>query len=877
MLNIFRAAAAFIAAGLLGLNPASAQSFDWHKFSGLPFGVSAVAFDASGGKWVASGGLAHFDGTRWTNYDSINTNGGLISDKVTTVFVDRVGNVWAGMESGVSKFDGKQWTRYTASSTGGGLSAGQVNGIAQDRNGDIWFSIERNRDNEGGVSRFDGRAWTHWGRTGKPLPCDFFGGRGIAIDSNDVPWLALGDCVASFDGARWNKFDKDNTANALQGAFSVAADRQGGVWFGGIGYVTRHAAGRWTLTGPYTDGSRSAAQNGGIFSGGRGDPRQVHFDRALTVDGDGNLWAAASATDNPASLPGLFRYDGSNWRRYYQNEQWRFIYALGTDLRGKVWVGVEGLQEFDGSVRTTYNPANTLAGPPPDSELTMGLDGEGNVWAGGTGAASLFNGRQWSNMARGLPDSMTVEQVTGRGNTTWVSLSNTYEKVNAIARRTGTGWTVFRQADLNLQLGRVWDMATDSKGQLWAATENGLLRHDGTRWSLLTTQNTNGGLPSNSVRAVTVDARDQVWVGSTAASMLSASANEGGVSRFDGTNWTSWTAATTNGGLATNNIRNLRFDSKGRLWADVGASLALRNLGGLAVFDGSNWRTLTAAANPQLESGIRGITPDAKGGLWMATENGALWFDGERSWQRLTRTNLQNALPGNDVGRIVVDRAQNVWFAVKDGGLAVLKADGQPNASTARPLPLRVAAQEPRFAEQPELAARNRLKEEEAAKAKAEADKARADAANARATLPQAQLQKNFCEAFKEVRTRAGLNQLLADHEGGRFPVDSYTMSPVCELSGEDNLRGPVIHYVIEDYSEKSSVLTGLYAYYTEKRKDEAAWLKVINARDAKGRTMLDYIDSLAEARLIEKSKVARLVRYVCGKGAVYAKGGNCP
>ena len=77
-------------------------------------GVSATAFDSNGDKWFASplGGVTHFDGIDFTNYD---TSSGLLSQNVTDLIIDNQDNKWIGTGSGISVLNASNnfFTQYT--------------------------------------------------------------------------------------------------------------------------------------------------------------------------------------------------------------------------------------------------------------------------------------------------------------------------------------------------------------------------------------------------------------------------------------------------------------------------------------------------------------------------------------------------------------------------------------------------------------------------------------------------------------------------------------------------------------------------------------------------------------------------------------------
>ncbi|MEW6753315.1 MAG: two-component regulator propeller domain-containing protein [Candidatus Latescibacterota bacterium] len=128
-----------------------------------------------------------------------------------------------------------------------------------------------------------------------------------------------------------------------------------------------------------------------------------------------------------------------------------------------------------------------------------------------------------------------------------------------------------------------------------------------------------GGRPaagpvSDQVTALAEDAEGNVWVGTA-----------GGLSRFDGSGWTTFTQAD---GLAGNWVVSIAVDPRGQVWT-VGA-------GGITHFDGRNWThyVFTEAG------GDVAVAPS--GDVWVAGDFEALYrFDGGSWW----RYGPQDGLP----------------------------------------------------------------------------------------------------------------------------------------------------------------------------------------------------------------------------------------
>ena len=99
----------------------------------------------------------------------------------------------------------------------------------------------------------------------------------------------------------------------------------------------------------------------------------------------------------------------------------------------------------------------------------------------------------------------------------------------------------------------------------------------------------------------------------------------GGVTRYDGTEWTTYTV---DDGLVGNSVRALLFDEEGGLWAGTNE--------GIGYFDGFRWVGYTAANTPGLDAdSVYCIT---------RLRSGEIWFG-------FTDTRIQVFTPSSQTGR----------------------------------------------------------------------------------------------------------------------------------------------------------------------------------------------------------------------------------
>jgi len=113
----------------------------WKTDDGLPDNaVTATVQTHDGYLWIATyGGLARFDGVRFTIFNNANTPE-LQSDRITSLYEDRKNTLWIGHERGdlTSYHDGK----FTAQSVHEGGVRRKIAALGADEAGDIWMLNE---------------------------------------------------------------------------------------------------------------------------------------------------------------------------------------------------------------------------------------------------------------------------------------------------------------------------------------------------------------------------------------------------------------------------------------------------------------------------------------------------------------------------------------------------------------------------------------------------------------------------------------------------------------------------------------------------------------------------------------------------------------
>lgn len=285
-----------------------------------------------------------------------------------------------------------------------------------------------------------------------------------------------------------------------------------------------------------------------------------------------------------------------------------------------------------------------LDGLPQLRAAAIAQDSSENLWFATTSGASRYDGATFRTFqaSDGLPNNDVHSVYTDRTGRVWFA---TQEGVGVLDHGT---WTTLTTVD-GLASDEVRAILQDHLGRLWFATAQGASRYDGTSWRTFTQAD---GLPINSLSCVYEDHAGNLWFG-TAGS---------GLSRFDGTTWTSYSAENTGRGLPGNQIACIRETRDGSLW--VGTLF-----GGLGRLQGTTWTAVDTVGGIALSS-VTSLSEDSRGVLWLGSDGGVARYDG-RTWRSYTRS---DGLAGNFVSALIHDVNGNLWVATDAG---VSRYDGE--------------------------------------------------------------------------------------------------------------------------------------------------------------------------------------------------------
>jgi len=540
----------------------------WTTENGLPQNDVFPIQTRDGYLWLATqGGLARFDGVKFTIFDTGNT-AGLRSNRILALCEDPAGDLWVGTQSGgLTRYNRGVFTAYT---TAEGLPDNHVFNLLADGRGDIWASTPK------GLARLAGGRFTvYTTRDGLADDRAFIVGSG----PDGSLWISAGASLMQFHDGRFTAFGKIEgfPEDWARHASDLHVARDGSVWLATRYGLARLENGAFSVLVTYR--RPAPGDVGGQTVLHIYEDRQGNL-RFLTPKGLARYADGALVVDVPVpEMAGLAVWGG--------------VRAVIEDREGNVWLGTggRGLHRFKPRQVAAYAAAEGLS---DRGFIPITGDGEGGLWLGSVGLFRYQGGR-FSRLAF---DASVRSLYRDGGGTLWVGTDG-----RGLYRvRDGR---VLKDHPLNarLQGAAVGAVNEDREGNLWVGAggdegqEGGLYRLKGGE---TTRYGTGEGLVSNDVRLIAVDRRGAVWVGTT-----------GGLSRFEGGKFTSYT---TEQGLSNNYVRDIYEDADGALWVGTYG-------GGLnRLKDGRIARVTTREG--LFDNVVSRILEDGRGNLWMSCNRG---------------------------------------------------------------------------------------------------------------------------------------------------------------------------------------------------------------------------------------------------------------
>jgi signal transduction histidine kinase/ligand-binding sensor domain-containing protein len=401
--------------------------------AGLPHPTVTTTLQTRDGYlWVGTqGGLARFDGARFTTFQPSNTPA-LPTGTVRCLFEDAAGDLWAGLENGVVRFHAGRFELI-------GLRDTIVTSIAQDGSGTLWF----------GTFGHGLQSWRQgeWQRQGPPL-AEHLTVRCVESDSAGRLWVAFnqaGELYCRENGL----FRRIDPGGRLRGFDPnvICEWPRGTIWIGGYSH------GLVRLRG---DEVERYDLEQGLAGSQVADLRPAH---------GGGLWVVTGGLQKITD-PDRVLFESAGLKIEAEAT------AVEEDREGSVWLSTKS----DGLVQLrplSYRVISAKNGLPSTAVKSVAQDPAGNIWLapqhGGlvkidpAGAVTL-------STAESLPNRDVSLVCAARDGTVWFASGNLFQ------RRDGRV-TPFPAVH------PVHGLYEDRRGALWIGAGQGVLRYENGTWT----------------------------------------------------------------------------------------------------------------------------------------------------------------------------------------------------------------------------------------------------------------------------------------------------------------------------------------------------------------------------------------------------------
>lgn len=556
------------------------------------------------------------------------------------------------------------------------IPSNYVNSVIVDSDGLVWMTTRS------GLANFDGNSWNlFYERDGR-----------LTLDENGHAALINSDSLSIWNGQDFIDTQLPESLNFLIVSDFIIDPETGTVWMSaytfGQYHIVKYKDQNWTTY----DHNNSPL------------PFDSPYNNPMVLDAEGKLWIGNSN--------GLYQLDNNEWT-YFDPQATSFpsgvVLGLARTLDDKIWAVVRHGLTIEETVLVEFiNDTEFITHSLPTGLLTNGInrlrgfEDSPEVYLGTVQNSSFkFEQDTWTQITASqspLTDN-SITQIFIDDETTWIHAGRSYPygRNSLFTIETGN-WNFLDSQTLPFMLeNRIPTILTKGPNNgLWIHQKDSLYRFQDGQWSTpLLPDILEGVAEANSF--IHFEPNGSRWLLEKYQSYLFYESDQGwisfeheehgapggdynrffnhpitghfwlasgnGISRYDGTNWT--TIKPEDFGAGLNWVHEMVVNDEGTIWASSGKVLLK--------IEGEVITVVNNETSPLYQQQIRDLTLDSENNLWVGLIGRIAKYDGQ-SWLIFDKTNA--GIPNGRIDNLNFDAEGNLWVGSTEGGFAVYNEAG---------------------------------------------------------------------------------------------------------------------------------------------------------------------------------------------------------
>ena len=527
-----------------------------------------------------------------------DTRDGLPHNGINALAQTSDGYMWIATWEGFARFNGREFKLYTRGSKAG-LPDSAVKSLTPTLNGQLLVSGAR-----GGISVLNNREWHPQDNASTMV------NHAIFDDKKNI-WLALEGKGLVYRDVK-NKSDETIIDNLR--AFNLLLDAKGTLW---------------------------VATNNGLYSV-KNKTLVSHFDKHSGLP-DTQVHSLLLTNQNRLIVgtnEGAYAFNDGYFTLLHKELAQESITSMLEDKNNDIWFGTQkhgifrlsehGLEKLDDNKGLPNNRISALY-----------QDKEDSIWVGTSSGLFRLIEAPFITLTKdhGLAGNYIRTVLAHSDGSLWVGSSKGLNKLNK--KKVASILPLVTTSDSSSSVKSILSLAQGKNGQVLVGTYNsGVYKVVGNTMQPFI--NKNQGLPSNEVRSLLFDSKENIWIG-TASGLVKITKNEI-VKKLN-----------KESGLPDNFIMALSEDSNGKVWIGTGIGVVSYQDGIIQTY------RLHEKFNAEYAFGFN-VEDDV---IWLATDRGLIQINSVTN--DIKAISRENGLPIDKVFQVIIDSNDTFWLSSNRG------------------------------------------------------------------------------------------------------------------------------------------------------------------------------------------------------------------